>query len=85
MQYTNSWSTSNNIPKSAKKWGRTAHLHEVRSAVPYSVFSSTGGGSGQRTKKGSSDHPGARFDHDRMKEFEYGGEDVFSVHPTSGA
>jgi len=53
--------------------------------VPHSVFSSTGGGSGQRIKRGSSEHPsGARFasDHDRARpstEFEYDSEDVFSV------
>ena len=85
LNYTNSWSVSNNnIPKSAKKWGRTAHLHEVRSAVPHSVFSSTGGGgNGQRTKRGSSERlSGPRFDHDRARpsrEFEYDSEDVFSV------
>ena len=95
LNYTNSWgvSNSNNIPKSAKKWGRTAHLHEVRSAVPHSVFSSTGsGGGGQRTKRGSSERPsGSRFDHDRARpprEFEYDSEDVFSVvrhgRPISG-
>lgn len=57
--------------------------------MPHSVFSSTGGGSGQRIKKGSSERPlGARFDHDRARpsrEFEYDNEDVFSVlrHPIS--
>jgi hypothetical protein len=62
LNYTNSWG-HNNIPKSAKKWGRTAHLHEVRSAV----FSSTGG---QRS--------GARIDHDRARP-EYDSEDVFTT------
>ena len=89
LNYTYSLGVSNNIPRSAKKWGRTAHLHEVRGAVPHSVFSSTGGGSGQRTKKGSSERPGPKFDHDRARpsrEFEYDSEDVFSVpRPISAA
>ncbi|KAF8817056.1 hypothetical protein BYT27DRAFT_7075657 [Phlegmacium glaucopus] len=88
MHYTNSWGVGNNISKSARKWARTAHLHEVRSAVPYSVFSSAGGGSGHRTKRGSNERPGPRFDHDRAgtpREFEFdsGSEDIFS--PISGA
>lgn len=68
------------IYKSAKMWGRTAHLHEVRSAVPHS-----GGGSGQRTKRGSSER--SKFDHDRArppKALEFDSQDVFSVlHPIS--
>ena len=71
----NTWSVSNNnnnIPKSAKKWGRTAHLHEVRTAVPHSVlFSSSTGGGQKSKKKGSSELPlGPRADDS---------EDVFSV------
>jgi len=68
------------IPKSAKTWGSTAHLHEVRSAVPHSVFSSTGSGNGQRTKRGGSERP--RFDHDRTRPptgLEFDSQDVFSV------
>jgi len=83
MHYTNSWAAGNNVPKSAKRWARTAHLHEVRSAVPYSVLSNAGGGSGHRTKKGSSERPGPRLGHDRARtprefEFDSGSEDVFS-------
>lgn len=81
LHQTNSWGVSN-IPKSAKQWGRTAHLHEVKSAVPRSVFSSTGSGNGQKTRRGSSERLGPRFDHDRAKppnELEFGSQDVFSV------
>ena len=75
---TNTWSASsnnnNNIPKSAKKWGRTAHLHEVRSAVPHTVLFSSSTGGGQKSKKrGSSERPlGPRAAKDDS-------EDVFSV------
>lgn len=57
--------------------------------MPYSVFSSTGAGSRQRSKRGSSERPGPRFDHDRVRtprESELDSEDVFSVlRPISGA
>jgi hypothetical protein len=75
LNNTNTWNASNNhnMPKSAKKWGRTAHLHEVRSAVPHSsVFSSTGGSGQKAGKRGGNERPsGPRFD-------EYDSEDVFS-------
>jgi hypothetical protein len=54
----------------------------VKSAVPHSVFSSTGGGNGQKTRRGSNERPGSRFDHDRArppKALEFDSQDVFSV------
>lgn len=48
--------------------------------MPHSVFSSTGSGSGQRTKRGSNERP--RFDHDRTRPpvgLEFDSQDVFSV------
>lgn len=58
--------------------------------MPHSVFGSAGGGSGQRSKRGSSEHPGPRFDHGRANTsrqfgFDSGGEDVFSVRHLSSS
>jgi hypothetical protein len=61
------------MPKSAKKWARTAHLHEVKTTAP------TPSADGRQHKVGENTR------HDRennrtLKEFDFGGErdDVFS-------
>lgn len=41
------------LPRSAKKWARTAHLHQVRSAVPSSVRLDTNGTASQRVAESS--------------------------------
>ncbi|KAF8158431.1 UNC-like C-terminal-domain-containing protein [Crassisporium funariophilum] len=69
MQLTGSWGFGANVPKSAKKWARTAHLHEVKSATVSSSRKGSGGSSPVRRDHGQG--------HDRTpKDLEFDRENI---------
>lgn len=67
MTQTGSWG-SVNVPKSAKKWARTAHLHEVKTPrVLFPPVSATSALAARRSKKSGDDISPTRHDRDQER------------------